>query len=145
MTTKLQLNDTHTDLLKIIGKAKPQSKLQLAGLKIKNSDLHLLQEIKWNELDISTSVLAIMQTAKVYVPGALAIRKKDEKNDAGNFKLNKRARRQLHHIDISQLTGRENDFTETRWLNHRGNEGQVRQQNAQVVKLIQPEKQSAVA
>jgi len=145
MTTKLQLTTTQTDLLKIIAKKKPQSKEALAGSKLTNNDLHNLQEIKWNELDIKPCVLSTMQLVKGFVPGALAIRKKLIKDNAGNFNVNKRAKRQLHHVDISLLTGCEDDFTETRWLHHRGNEGQTRQKNAEIINLIQPEQQSAVA
>ena len=144
MSHKIIVTTDQKRILNLIGTNKPESAIAVAKLSLSDNELSNIRSTKWKDFDITKNQLKYVQLAKSFITAALAERLHSQ-DLSKNFNLNQQARRNCHHVDISQLTGKETDFIETPWLNNRGNEGQVRQKNAQIVELKQPVKRSAVA
>ena len=145
MSKKILASSKQLHLITVIGHKSINSVLDLADTHLLNKELKVIRSTIWSDLSITENQLKMMQRVKSYVTKALAERKRTNAKKS-NFSNHSAGRRNNHNIDHSAKTAHNDDFAETEALKFRGNEGQVRQKNAEVVKLNQPEKlQSAVA
>jgi hypothetical protein len=145
MSKKILASSKQLHLITAIGHKTINSVHDLADTHLLDKELKVIRSTVWSDLSITENQLQMMQRIKSYVTKALAERKRVSAKKS-NFSNHNAGRRKNHNIDHSANTAHDDDFSSAKWLKFRGNEGQVRQQNAEVVKLNQPEKlQSAVA
>lgn len=137
MSKKILASSKQLHLITAIGHKTINSVHDLADTNLLDKELKVIRSTVWSDLSITENQLQMMQRVKSYVTKALAQRKRTNAKKS-NFSNHSAGRRNNHNIDHSAQTAYNDDFIETEALKFRGNEGQVRQKNAEVIKLTQP-------